>query len=471
MPRKAADTGPTDWVTMLLMSRVNIMVKRPNADSCSGMINEEIMVTHRSVSQQSAPPELPLVGASELLHEVDGFRVEATRRLDSARRIELGQFLTPTPIAKFMASLCEAKKKSVRILDAGAGVGTLTAAVISEICSRVHQPLRISVTAYELDRQLVEYLRRTMDLCGQVCAGVGIAFDSDVKHADFIQSAACSIRAPLFEDAGRFDLGILNPPYRKITSDSGIRHVLRSAGIETSNLYTGFLSLVTRMLRSDGELIAITPRSFCNGPYFRPFREDFLSRMIFKRIHVFESRNTVFSDDDVLQENVIFRAVRGPRSSKTVALSISAGLNDQPIAVRRVQLGELVHVGDSELFIHIVPDQMNQKVAERMAGLNSTISDLGLNVSTGRVVDFRAKGFLRSYPQEDCAPLIHPCHFKDGVIAWPSLNGRKPNAIAISPETRDTLIGKGAYVLTRRFSAKEEPRQHSCGALRSQYCF
>ncbi len=58
---------------MLLMSRVNIMVKRPNADSCSGMINEEIMVTHRSVSQQSAPPELPLVGASELLHEVDSF--------------------------------------------------------------------------------------------------------------------------------------------------------------------------------------------------------------------------------------------------------------------------------------------------------------------------------------------------------------------------------------------------------------
>ncbi len=137
------------------------------------------------------------------------------------------------------------------------------------------------------------------------------------------------------------------------------------------------------------------------------------------------------------------------------------------IAVRRVQLGELVHVGDSELFIHIVPDQMNQKVAERMAGLNSTISDLGLNVSTGRVVDFGSKGFLRSYPQEDCAPLIHPCHFKDGVIAWPSLNGRKPNAIAISPETRDTLIGKGAYVLTRRFSAKEEPRPYSCGALRS----
>ena len=53
-----------------------------------------------------------------------------------------------------------------------------------------------------------------------------------------------------------------------------------------------------------------------------------MSRMIFKRLHVFESRNTVFCDDEVLQENIIFRAVRGPGSNKTVALSVSAGAGE-----------------------------------------------------------------------------------------------------------------------------------------------
>ena len=94
-----------------------------------------------------------------------------------------------------------------------------------------------------------------------------------------------------------------------------------------------------------------------------------------------------------------------------------------------------------------------------MGALDSTLSDLELSVSTGRVVDFRARRFLRSYPHGDCAPLIHPCHFKGSLVAWPKLNGKKPNAIMISPETRDLLVPNGAYVLTKRFTAKEEPRR------------
>jgi adenine-specific DNA-methyltransferase len=181
--------------------------------------------------------------------------------------------------------------------------------------------------------------------------------------------------------------------------------------------------------------------------------------MAFRRLHVFESRNTVFLDDNVLQENIIFRAVRGTEPTKTVALSMSLGPIEESPTVRHVKPEELVHPGDPELFIHIVPDEANQQVAERMAALSSTLSDLGLSVSTGRVVDFRARRFLRSYPQRDSAPLVHPCHFKDGFIAWPKLNGKKPNAIAISPETLDALVPNGVYVLTRRFTAKEEPRR------------
>ena len=414
---------------------------------------------HRSTEQDISNDGLSSISAPEVLRRVEELRLEATRKLDPFRRVELGQFLTPAPIAKFMASMCEVRRASIRLLDAGAGVGSLTAAVVAHVCAREHHPLKISVSAYELDRVLVDYLRQTMNLCKQLCAQVGIQFDSEIEPIDFIQSAVSTLRAPLFEEAGQFDLAILNPPYRKINSDSEIRQVLRSAGIETSNLYTGFVSLVVRMLATGGELVAITPRSFCNGPYFRPFREDFLSRMVFKRLHVFESRNTVFCDDDVLQENIIFRALRGPGSTTTVALSMSLGPNEESATVRHVKPEELVHTGDPELFIHIVPDEANQQVADRMAALSGTLSDLELSVSTGRVVDFRARRFLRSYPQDECAPLIYPCHFKDGLIAWPKLNGKKPNAIAINPETRDTLVPKGVYVLTRRFSAKEEPRR------------
>ena len=51
--------------------------------------------------------------------------------------------------------------------------------------------------------------------------------------------------------------------------------------------------------------MAIIPRSFCNGPYYRPFRDFILRRGALRHMHLFDSRNKAFKDDEVLQENVI----------------------------------------------------------------------------------------------------------------------------------------------------------------------
>ena len=40
---------------------------------------------------------------------------------DLAKQHELGQFLTPNPVAEFMASLFEIHRSEVHLLDAGAG--------------------------------------------------------------------------------------------------------------------------------------------------------------------------------------------------------------------------------------------------------------------------------------------------------------------------------------------------------------
>jgi adenine-specific DNA-methyltransferase len=110
--------------------------------------------------------------------------------------------------------------------------------------------------------------------------------------------------------AGEYDCVILNPPYRKLSSDTPTRRILSEAGIEVNNLYSAFLSLAARLLKNDGELVAITPRSFCNGPYFKAFRYEFFSRISLRAIHVYESRSHAFRNDEVLQENMIFRGVK-----------------------------------------------------------------------------------------------------------------------------------------------------------------
>ena len=371
----------------------------------------------------------------------------------------MGQFFTPAPIARFMADLSEANTGEVRLLDPGAGIGSLSAAWVARACSLDKRPSSIHLTAYEADHHLAEHLRQTAEDCRDLCRQAGIAFRAEIIEADFIRAAVELLtNCPLWGSTRpAFDCAVLNPPYCKLSSESDIRHALRSVGIETSNLYAAFLWLVFRLLDQNGEMVAITPRSFCNGPYFRPFREAFLREMAFRRIHVFESRNLVFKDADVLQENVIFRAVKGNPADKAV-VSSSASPQDPDICSRNVLHDEIVSPNDPDLVIHVVPDETGARFAERVRGLAATLDDLGIQVSTGRVVDFRAKEALAFERNGRTVPLVYPVHFENGYIVWPK-PGKKPNYLTISPNTESLLVPAGSYVLVKRFSAKEENRR------------
>src|SRR5688572_2593664 len=112
-------------------------------------------------------------------------------------------------------------------------------------------------------------------------------------------------------------------------------------GVETSNLYTGFLAVAVNLIESGGELVAITPRSFCNGPYFRPFRQLLLEQMAIKQIHIFESRVYAFKDDAVLQENIILHAIKGEPQGPVI-LSVSEKADPVHRYSRSVDFAQIV---------------------------------------------------------------------------------------------------------------------------------
>jgi adenine-specific DNA-methyltransferase len=359
-----------------------------------------------------------------------------------------------------MASLFGPLPTVVRLLDAGAGAGALTAAFVSRLCEKNGCVRAVEATLYELDPLIQEALSGTMQDCQRVCARAGIRFSFAIHEADFIQEMSARLAGDLFgTPPPAFDAAIANPPYRKIGVDSRERRNLRRAGVETSNLYTGFIALIQRLLVPGGELVGITPRSFCNGPYFRPFREDFLGSLELHRLHVFESRNAAFRNDGVLQENIIFHAVKGRKQPHEMVISSSSGENGDIVAENVIPFAEVVHPHDAEKFIHIPSASGHATAKKTMDSLRSSLASLGVSVSTGRVVDFRLKSALRLQPEKGTVPLVHPCHFNGGTVHWPKPEGRKPNAILNNDETRPWLVRSGVYLLTKRFTSKEERRR------------
>lgn len=338
-----------------------------------------------------------------------------------------------------MASLLDAPAshgEPVRLLDPGAGIGSLTAAVAQRLW-----PHRVEATCYEAEPHFQDELHLTL-------AGLPDVIGKIEAH-DFIAHAAELVRVwnePVYTHA------ILNPPYKKIGRSAPARQHLRALGLETSNLYAGFLACAVALCQPGAQVVAILPRSFMNGLYFKPFRRWLLARVAISHIAVFDRRDSAFADDQVLQENVILKVVvSGRQEHVTVTAFRDASLTE--MRRRRCAFSEIVWPGDAEHFIHI-PGATSQ---QRQGG--STLSELGLDISTGPVVDFRQREHLRMQPEVGAVPLLCPQHFSSGGLQWPLAGRKKPNAIARNAATERMLWPRGCYVVLRRLSSKEEKRR------------
>ncbi len=352
-----------------------------------------------------------------------------------------------------MASLFPDSTDPCRLLDAGAGIGSLSAAFLDRWQSGRFSFHQVALESFEIDSTLHPYLSKTLEKYKN-----GRNFSAVIRDEDFIEVAVESISGNLFsEPLAKYTHAILNPPYKKINSHSTYRRALRSVGIETVNLYSAFVALAVALAAPGGQIVAIIPRSFCNGPYYRPFRDFIFGRAAIQHMHLFESRSKAFKDDDVLQENIIIRlecdAQQGP-----VTISTSTDDTFADLAIHAYSFDQIVSPDDQQRFIH-VPTLREESTVKQFPNICHTLADIGIQVSTGPVVDFRLKEHLRDMPKLGTVPLLYPSHFNNRGMTWPIDGMKKPNAIEHNINTEKWLYPTGFYCVIRRFSSKEEKRR------------
>jgi adenine-specific DNA-methyltransferase len=384
---------------------------------------------------------------ASLLSDTQQLRMDFSGVTTRSQKSALGQFMTPAPVARFMSSLFRPAKGALRFLEPGAGLGALATATLERWKSGELGRGRIEMVAHELDERLLPRLENALAPFASDGAAVRVV------GGDYLGRAADAIEA----GARRFTHAILNPPYKKIASSSEARHTCRRVGLETVNLYSAFVGLALCQLAPKGQLVAIIPRSFCNGPYYRPFRDFVFTRAALHHIHLFDRRDQAFSDDDVLQENVIILLERdGVQGDVRITGSTDGTFAD--LRGRSVPFAEVIKPDDAEGFIHIpASDEIDH--LENASSIRYTLHDLHIEVSTGPVVDFRLREHLVAMPRRGTVPLLYPVHLTGGEVTWPIQGSKKANAITRNADTERWLFPVGAYTVVRRFSSKEERRR------------
>lgn len=377
-------------------------------------------------------------------------------------RKQRGHFGSPPEIARFMAAMpANLSAREIRILDPGAGVGMLSAA-FCERCTGENTPLSIEIELWENDPKAIPFLRRTMQHCQRVLSALGRSLTYTIREDDFILA---NTARTLFEHGpqARFDLAILNPPYFKLRKDSLQSRAMPHLVHGQPNIYTLFMAVAAELLRPSGQMVAITPRSYCDGPYFRRFRKWYFDRLVVRRIHAFDSRSEAFKADAVLQENVILHAEKGGNRADIV-VSRSIGRDLTEVESSRVAYEHVIDDEAADTILRVPTNLVEHEVIEVMRSLPATFRELGFEVSTGPVVSFRAARFLRSERGDDTAPLLWMHNVRPFVTRFPPLSS-KPGHIEVSEPSSKLLVPARSYVLLKRFTAKEEKRRLVAGIL------
>ncbi len=384
-------------------------------------------------------------------------------RTSVRERKEKGQFFTPPEVCEFMALLFSGKlPKFFRLLDPGAGIGSLTAAMCDRLVE-LRSPRDIDIHLFENDPGVLPLLHESIANCCKGLRAAGHRARYVVHENDFIIDAAATVfGAPsLFQtdDYGQFDAVIMNPPYFKVNKDSPHARVMQEVVHGQPNIYAFFMAAGAEMLRPGGELAAITPRSFCNGLYFRGFRHWLSERVGLEHIHLFESRTNTFRE--VLQESIVTLWRRTAKQPENITISTSYGRDVLGSNEERTLPAETVIDNTAgDFVIRISGSAEDSAVVELVESWPQRFSDLDLRVSTGPVVTFRAREFLLTEPNgADSAPLLSVFNVKPFETLWPVTHRQHPVAFKVCAESQKLLLPSRNYVLLRRFSAKEERRR------------
>lgn len=369
------------------------------------------------------------------------------------KRKENGQFLTNKKVAAFMASLIDINHNELRILDPGAGTGILSAAICSRIINESKNKLKLTIDCYEIDSCIIPYLEDILSQCKQAMQKHNHEMNFNIYKSNFIIENA---NYDQNTNKIKYDVAISNPPYYKLSKNSAETLAVAPYKLSSPNIYSLFMFFAAKMLKKEGEMVFIVPRSFCSGLYYKKIRKWIVKNLHFERIHLFESRRDIFDDNEVLQENIIFKAIKKYPEGLNTTVSYSQNKDFTDYTEIKARFSDIIFSKNGDNYIRIPTSERDLKIIRMVDEWKGYLNDLNLEISTGPVVDFRTKQNLKTEIDNESVPLLWMHNLRGFKVLWPFPKKRKEQAIKDNYETNSILVPVKNYVLLKRFTSKEQ---------------
>lgn len=386
--------------------------------------------------------------------------IAATARasLTPNERKAYGAYLTPAPLARQITNMCMTTPSKVMLGDHGAGSGFLSCLTAEKMISAANRPEEVNIGAFEVQAKLHKAIRQSLSIVSEHAAANGVDFTAQLE-GDFLVGLEDMVRGRKRE----LTHSVLNPPYFKIGPKHPANVTLSNAlGFTVPNVYALFIVATLMMLKEGGEMVALIPRSFASGIYYKPFRKFLMEHANLTHIVRFSSRSNLFKEDNVLQENCVIRCIAGQEQQELVQLDFWETPESGRVNTMTASADLIL---STERFA--MPGTGDEMSALRtVSAMGSSFDKAGYTIATGRCIIHKVSDYLAYEHTTEVAPHIHAKMFKSGgAVDFASRAYRGPAGVSICRETDAFLNDARRYLLIKRVSPNDGKNQRVASTL------
>lgn len=373
------------------------------------------------------------------------------------------QFFTPYDIACRMVDTINFEEfnnlDKIYILEPSAGCGILIAVLIKEILINLNNVKELYIDAYENDKEIANLLKNNLiKLKREVEEKNNITIKYRVVKENFIIKNKNKWNSN--NRVRKYDIIISNPPYKKINQESEEAKIMSSVIYGQPNLYTLFIAMSLKLLKTSGVYTVLSPRNYLTGEYSKKIRGYIFELYSLTHIHSFGNRNIFPS----VNQEVIISTYVGVSNNRIIdvlyngKLSFTTKFND-------------IILDRNSMSIVVPRTKSDMKILKRFTGLNYSLEDLGLKVNVGPIVQFRQDKYLsREVYSKEYAPIViaNDIQRDNEIVYYTRENKRKTHKKSISIQSKK-LIANNNYLLLRKVSAKDDESLIVCAVLENNY--